>query len=90
MSLHKIITKKLPTMTYIDFAIILTSVMAIFMSQSKAYHKYSSLFGLMGQPFWIYTTYNNRQVGMLVISVLYTIGWGYGFWKAWIKDEEVI
>lgn len=49
--------------------------------------KYGSLFGLLGQPFWHYTTYSNEQWGLFYLSFFFTLQWSKGFYHHWIKKD---
>ena len=69
--------------------IALLGVSAIFMSQSKnpKLHRYASIFGLVGQPFWFYMAYKNQAWGVFFLCLLYTWAWGKGFKKFWIDKQ---
>lgn len=66
--------------------IALFGVTAVFLSQSKSpvFRKYASVFGLLGQPFWMYVTYESQQWGMFALTFLYTWAWGNGFLNSWV------
>lgn len=57
--------------------IALFGVGALFMqySESSALRRYAPLVGLAGQPAWIYVAYTEAKWGMLVVTMLYTVGW---------------
>ena len=76
--------------TAIQLIILLTGAAAIWLSQSVSYNKrrQACLFGLIGQPFWFYTTISSQQWGLVALSALYTISWGKGAWLYWIKRVE--
>lgn len=75
--------------TISQFAILFTGVVAVFLSQSSKENnrKFASIFGLLGQPFWMYTTYHSQQWGIFLMTFLYTFSWGKGFWLFWIKPK---
>lgn len=77
-------------MTIDQIIIFLTGMIAIWLVNDKreSYRKYSSIFGLLGQPFWFYTTYKAEQWGILFLTIFYTIAWGRGFYYSWIVKEE--
>jgi hypothetical protein len=74
----------------IQTMIVITGVIAIFMTQSKNVNvqKYACIFGLIGQPFWIWASLESEQWGMLTVSVLYTIAWFQGFYNYWIEEKN--
>jgi hypothetical protein len=44
-------------------------------SRSPVFNRYACIFGLLGQPFWMYTTYSSAQWGMFGITFVYTWAW---------------
>ena len=36
--------------------------------------------GLLSQPLWVYETWRAGQVGMLLLSLWYTLAWARGLW----------
>lgn len=50
-------------------------------------NKWGFVFGLASQPFWLITSYVNRQWGVLFVSVIYTFTWGYGIYEWFVKDK---
>ena len=62
-------------------------VIAIWLSQDTRYNsrKWSSVFGLIGQPFWFYSAWTTQQWGIFVLSILYTWVWLVGFRNYWLK-----
>lgn len=70
-----------------QIAIALTGVVAIWLSQDKRenFRKYSSIFGLIGQPFWFYSAYEAEQWGIFVLCFFYAYAWGRGFINNWVK-----
>jgi len=47
-------------------------------------HKYAPLFGLMSQPFWLYSSYKSKLWGIFTTSVVFTFIWAYGFYTHWL------
>jgi hypothetical protein len=45
--------------------------------------RWAPVFGLISQPFWIYETFQAAQPGMLILSICYTVAWGYGLFMQW-------
>lgn len=72
-----------------QIGIALTGVIAIFLTQDRRDHvrRWACVFGLLGQPFWIYAAWQSNQMGVLLVSVLYAFAWAQGFWKHWIAKE---
>ena len=71
----------------IDQALIaVTGVTAIWLSQQSNdnWKRYACLFGMAGQPFWIYFAYSAEAWGILFNSVLYTYGWWVGIKNNWL------
>lgn len=70
-----------------QIGIMLFGVTAVFLSQSKNewLRKHACFFGLAGQPFWFYATYNAEQWGIFAMCFLYTFSWLRGLWNFWIK-----
>lgn len=67
--------------------IVIFGVLAVWLSQSdKDYIRaYSSIVGLLSQPFWFYITIHTEQWGMVLVCCLYTVGWAKGFYNNWMK-----
>lgn len=62
-------------------------VAAVYLSQDArtSRRRWSSVFGLAGQPFWFAETWDNGQYGMLVLCIVYAAAWGRGFHAHWWK-----
>lgn len=62
-------------------------VTAVYLSQDTrlSRRRWSSVFGLAGQPFWIAETFSAQQWGILALCALYTWSWGRGFYAHWVK-----
>lgn len=73
-----------------QIAIFITGISAVWLSQNEksAMHKYACLFGLAGQPFWFYASYQASQWGILILTVFYTVAWAKGFYLFWIKPDK--
>lgn len=70
-----------------QIGIALTGVIAIFLTQSKHewLRRYACLFGIAGQPFWIYAAWTAGQWGILMLTMLYTFAWAKGVWTHWLR-----
>ena len=71
--------------------IALFGLTAVYLTQQSNEHikRYASIFGLLGQPFWIYATYTTSQWGMFFLTVCYTYAWLVGFYNTWIKPKSL-
>ena len=73
-----------------QLAILCTGVVAIYLSQQSndELKRYACLFGLAGQPFWMYSAITAEQFGIFVLTLFYTFAWGKGLYEHWIKKKE--
>lgn len=71
--------------------IALFGLTAVYLTQQSNEHikRYASIFGLLGQPFWIYATYTTGQWGMLFLTACYTYAWLVGFYNSWLKRKSL-
>jgi hypothetical protein len=69
-----------------QFCILVFGLAAIYLTQQKNENlkKYACIFGLLSQPFFIYSTISSEQWGMFVLSVFYTFAWMIGFNNYWV------
>lgn len=67
--------------------ILLTGGIAIWLVNDprEGWQRHACLFGLAGQPFWIYSTVSTQQWGMFVLTLFYTLAWFKGFRNHWRK-----
>lgn len=66
--------------------IVLTGAAAIWLvNRPEKWSRWGSIVGIVGQPFWLWTTWTNAQWGMLALSVWYTYAWGQGVYVFWIR-----
>ena len=74
-----------------QFAIMLTGVTAVFLSQSKSerLRQFACLFGIAGQPFWFYAAWSAEQWGIFAMCFLYTFSWARGVWNFWIAPAMI-
>lgn len=77
------------TTTWDQIALGLLGVTAIRLSQhhEPKYQKLSPIFGLCGQPFWFYATYQKELWIMFLLCMLYTYAWWKGF-KRWYLVKQ--
>lgn len=66
-----------------------TGVTAIFLTQTKSaeLQRFACLFGLAGQPFWIWSAISAEQWGILALTTLYAFAWGKGVWLHWLRPR---
>jgi hypothetical protein len=74
-----------------QLGIALTGATAIFLTQSKSreFQRFACLFGLAGQPFWIWSAIEAEQWGILALTSLYAFAWAKGVWVYWLKPQAV-
>ena len=73
----------------IQFIILILGAIAIWLSQhnKEYFRKWACVFGLVGQPFWIYDSYMNQQWGIFILSFVYGYCWLMGF-KTYLRNEK--
>ena len=60
------------------------AAIALTQSSSSERRRWAPVFGLAGQPFWLYATFIDGQLGMFAVSCAYTVVWAMGMWKQWM------
>jgi hypothetical protein len=66
--------------------IALTSLLAVWMvTRNEPWSKWGYVVGLVGQPFWLYSTLVAGQFGMFLVSALYTWFWAQEIWNEWFS-----
>jgi hypothetical protein len=69
-----------------------TELIAIWLLQSKDknYRKWACVFGLLGQPFWFYASYEANQWGAFTLCFFFTLAWLKSLKDYWLtKDKEM-
>jgi nicotinamide riboside transporter PnuC len=61
-------------------------VLAIILVAKK--NKWGFVFGLASQPFWLITSYLNKQWGVLLLSVIYIFSWAFGIYEWFYKKDK--
>jgi len=51
-------------------------------------NKWGFVLGLASQPFWLMTSYLNKQWGVLFLSVIYVFSWAYGVYEWFYKKNK--
>ena len=72
--------------------IALTELIAIWLLQSKTaqYRKWACIFGLLGQPFWFYASYEANQWGAFTLCFFFTLAWLKSFNDYWLVKKPTI
>lgn len=72
--------------------IALTELIAIWLLQSKAtkYRKWACIFGLLGQPFWFYASYEANQWGAFILCFFFTMAWIKSLNDYWLVKKPSI
>jgi len=70
--------------------IAITELIAIWLIQEKRqeYKKWASIFGLLGQPFWFYASYNDQQWGAFVLCFFFTAAWIKSLKQCWFTKQQ--
>jgi len=50
-------------------------------------NKWGFVIGLISQPFWLITSYLNKQWGVLLLSAVYVFSWAYGVYEWFYKKK---
>jgi len=64
--------------------ILITSIIAVFLTQQVGHPewtKWACVFGMISQPFWIWSSVKAKQWGILGSSIMYTFIWGLGIYN---------
>lgn len=74
-----------------QIAIAFTGVVTIWLSQDarSSWRKWACIFGILGQPFWFYSSYVAQQWGIFILAFFYTYSWIKGVYNFWIKRDAV-
>jgi hypothetical protein len=54
-------------------------------SRREKWKRWGYIVGLCSQPFWLYTSFINKQYGIFALSLFYTYSWMQGIYNYWIK-----
>ena len=78
------IERVIATTTWDQVMLGILGVTAIWLSQDhrESVQKWACVFGLLGQPFWLYATWTKELWVMFIICCFYTVSWWKGF-KRW-------
>jgi len=72
-----------------QMGILLTGATAVFLVGLKQhrYRRWGYLLGVIGQPFWAYTTIHNGQYAITAMCLYYGFSWGNGLRNHWKGDS---
>lgn len=76
---------------FIQIAIAFTGLTALALTQLKVpehWRKFAPVFGMVGQPFWIISTIQSGQFGILILCCCYAVLWILGFYNQWIANDR--
>lgn len=66
----------------IQIFIVLTSAGAIWLiNQKKPWARWGSVIGLVGQPLWLYTSFQAEQWGVFTLTIFYMFSWSQGIYN---------
>lgn len=70
--------------------IAVTELIAIWLMQDKRveYRKFAPIFGLLGQPFWFYSSFVADQWGAFVMCFFFTAAWIKGVKEYWYDTRN--
>lgn len=69
-----------------QIAIFVLGASAIFLVAKK--NKWGFVLGLLSQPFWFISSYQNKQLGIFFLSIIYTLSWILGIYEWFFKKEK--
>jgi nicotinamide riboside transporter PnuC len=69
----------------VQIAIFILGASAIILVARK--NKWGFVIGLLSQPFWFITSYQNQQWGIFLVGIIYTISWIYGIYEWFYKQK---
>jgi hypothetical protein len=73
-----------------QIAITVFSCTSIFLFSTKSYYRYGFIAGIVGQPFWIYSSYSTGQWGIFLVSLWFTVAHIRGLKNHFIKSGTQI
>ena len=59
-------------------------------AKSKKVQFAGCVIALLGQPFWLYTTWVNGQWGMFALAVIFVLSFAKGIWVRWPRKQNGI
>lgn len=74
-------TPKRPLMEHLSQVAIFTGALSMLAVSDG--NPWGFVISLAIQPFWYYTTFRNKQWGVLLATFIYTLAWVNGVYKNW-------
>ena len=59
-----------------------------FLSRKEDWKRWGFIIGILGQPFWLYSSYKNDLWGIFFLTIFYTYSFAQGIYFYWIKPEK--
>src|SRR5262245_51621003 len=74
-----------------QIGIALCGVVAVWLTQDQRqrWRRCACIFGILGQPFWLYAAWSAEQWGIFALCMLYTYAWARGLWTHWVGERRV-
>ena len=73
--------------TIAQIGIAVFGVAAVMLVAKK--NKWGFVLGLASQPFWLITSYLNKQWGVFFLSIIYLFSWSLGIYNWFYKDKNI-
>jgi len=51
-------------------------------------NKYGFILGLISQPFWFITSFINKQPGVFIANIFFTLSWIYGIERHFFRKKR--
>jgi hypothetical protein len=73
----------------LQIGIMLFGASAIWLvGRKESWKRWGYILGMCGQPFWIISSIQNEQWGILIMTLVYAYSWGQGIWNYWIAPRR--
>jgi hypothetical protein len=74
-----------------QIGIALFGALAVWLSQERreSHRRWACIFGMLGQPFWLYNSWVAEQWGIFAVSILYAAVWMRGVWLHWLVPQPL-
>lgn len=74
----------------VQIFIAVTELIAIWLlqDQRKSHRKFAPVFGILGQPFWFYSSYQADQWGAFILCFFFTAAWIKGLKDYWFTNQD--
>jgi len=74
----------LDTIAQIGIAVL--GISAVLLVAKK--NKWGFVLGVAAQPFWLTTSFLNKQWGVFLLSMIYVVTWSFGVYEWFSKDKK--